>query len=328
MTEENEVTYAPKKKTPPEAEPSYRVPAGSPEPSETNESDDSKKLERALGSDSSDSSDSSGVWELFKNIGKPLAEAVSKNPTLSSLLLIAIIFCSVVIIYKSELALILGFALVALIAVFIMAVWYVNHQSNLVAAKIPEKKRREVSKFSYSYLQSLPQPIKTEIVEILDSIQQDASEQLQVPTEKIRVNIFGNDNDILKMLPDFSVNMNRPIEHTIEMPVGYGNTGRAFEEKSPIVTFFDEGWGKSFIHDSELQKSHPNLTWIMSIPLLLKSQTSGTERIPIGVLNIDGIDNLGNENELDNLIKQALLYSQLISKFFANYISEDRGATQ
>lgn len=170
----------------------------------------------------------------------------------------------------------------------------------------------KVSSNTLDLAKRLPDEKKQEIRKILRGAALNLARKLSLPEELVRANIFGVDeHHMMRMISEFTHNMNRPQELTVTIPVGYGSTGIAFKSEKPHIAVFTKDWGKSVIEDGELKKVHPDLRWIISVPVLLV--TEGDETKPVWTLNVDGLSEKKTREELDDHWPDLLFYSSLIS---------------
>lgn len=109
--------------------------------------------------------------------------------------------------------------------------------------------------------------------------------------------------------------MNRVEELTISMPVGYGSAGICFDTGKPNIAVFRENWGSAVIAAPELSKVHPDLRWIVSVPVLI---TTGAGAKPFWVLNVDGLNERKTETQLQPVVPNLFKWSQLISLILAS----------
>jgi len=114
---------------------------------------------------------------------------------------------------------------------------------------------------------------------------------LKVDPTLVRANVFGlcTDNQ-LRIIPDFMFNMNRQEEWSIALLPGEGGTGRCFQQRSagdsaPTVTSGPQVKDINAVRESELRKAHPDLSWILSIPVY----APGWSGKCVWVLNVDGL---------------------------------------
>lgn len=133
---------------------------------------------------------------------------------------------------------------------------------------------------------------RREVREVLAAAAKQVSAELGVPLEDVRANLFGMCEDsMLRMITDFTYNMNRPEEWGIEMPLGYGSTGKCFERAQASVlprenvATSDDHWAENPLKPSELAKAHPELRWILSYPVF----APGSPGRCVWILNIDGL---------------------------------------
>jgi hypothetical protein len=144
----------------------------------------------------------------------------------------------------------------------------------------------------------------------------DAAEALEIDAKLLRSNLFGKDEqNNMRMILDFTFNMNWREEYTISMPVGYGSTGRCFTNGEPNIAILSEDWGKDSIEDEQLKKIHPDLRWIISMPVYIGDDKSH----PFWVMNVDGLKVGLNESRLDVSLKQLFNWSKIISVIASKY---------
>jgi hypothetical protein len=144
----------------------------------------------------------------------------------------------------------------------------------------------------------------------------DAAEALEIDAKLLRSNLFGKDEqNNMRMILDFTFNMNWREEYTISMPVGYGSTGRCFTNGEPNIAILREDWGKDSIEDEQLKKIHPDLRWIISMPVYIGDDKSH----PFWVMNVDGLKVGLNESRLDVSLKQLFNWSKIISVIASKY---------
>lgn len=170
----------------------------------------------------------------------------------------------------------------------------------------------KVSSNTLDLAKQLPDEKKQEIRKILRGAALDLARKLSLPEELVRANIFGVDeHHMMRMIKEFTHNMNRPQELGVTIPVGYGSTGIAFKSEKPNIAVFKKDWGASIIEGDELKKVHPDLRWIISVPVLLVTEEDETK--PVWTLNVDGLYEKKTKEELDSHWPDLLFYSSLIS---------------
>ncbi len=254
--------------------------------------------------------ESSPVTELFKAIGI----GISRSTVLCAVL--AVLIVAGYFLADSKMA---GWRLAAFVALLfitlIALLIYVfkrgtgeQVKENAKALTLPVTVRSS----TLDLANTLPDEIKNEIRRVLEYAVMDAAERLSLPQKLVRANIFGVDHHrIMRIPPGFTYNMNRQEELTVAIPVGYGSTGISFAEESPHIAVFREDWGKSVIADHELKKVHPDLRWIISIPVLLTAENG--EKKAVWTLNVDGLVEKRTEKQLERVVPNLLPYSGVIS---------------
>ena len=148
------------------------------------------------------------------------------------------------------------------------------------------------------------------ILTLLQGATTDVAGVLELPQDLVRSNLFEmSDNDRVRIIRALTFNMNRAEELTISLPVGIGSTGRCFESGQPNIAVFREDWGQDNIEEPEFRKMHPDLRWVISVPV------SATERAlrPKWVLNVDGLLTRKDEYDLRGALGQIFGWSQMIS---------------
>lgn len=158
---------------------------------------------------------------------------------------------------------------------------------------------------------------KQDIRVILSKAAQDVAEALNLDRNLVRSNLFATENNRMRIIRELTYNMNRKEELTISMPVGIGSTGRCFKSgKSNIAIFRNrKGWGKNTIEDQELRKVHPDLKWIISVPIFV----GGEEVRPILVLNVDGLEKRRSKGELENASKRLFRWREVVTLLLLSY---------
>ena len=145
---------------------------------------------------------------------------------------------------------------------------------------------------------------------VLKSAAMAVADTLELSSDLVRANLFGRaDTRCLRMIRELTFQMTHEPEYTIELPVGYGSTGRCFKTGQDNIALLENDWGPDFIEDEQLQKVQPELKWIISVPVL----GPGDPPEPIWVLNIDGLKEKREAESLGGALSEMYKYSNLIS---------------
>jgi hypothetical protein len=115
----------------------------------------------------------------------------------------------------------------------------------------------------------------------------DVASVVGMDAQLVRSNMFSliPGTNRLAMVKDATCHMERPEELTIQMDFGKGSTGRAFANGEVVRSIWKEGWGASDIgEDDQMAKVHPDLRWILSVPILPSDDPK-----PVLVLSVDGL---------------------------------------
>ena len=163
--------------------------------------------------------------------------------------------------------------------------------------------------------QSLTTTQKQNILKLLQGATTDAAGVLGLPQELVRSNLFEkSDSGRVGIIRALTYNMNREEELTISTPVDFGSTGRCFQSGQPNIAVFRDGWSMDHIGGPEFRKLHPDLRWIISVPVLAKERAL----LPQWVLNVDGLETKKDEYELRGALRQVFGWSQLVSRVIGN----------
>lgn len=255
---------------------------------------------------------------FFIEVGKILATALKDYPHLAAVCLIFLIAALVTIFIRGNVAIIAFFILATILCVIILFKKEIYNQTEQVRKR--GKESIKVKEDTISLASRMSDVQKEDVRKILRGATTLVADILNIPHNLVRANLFGvDDHNRLRMLKELMFHMDREEELTISMPVGYGSTGRCFRHKTSNIAVFREGWGKDTIDDEELRKVHPDLQWIISVPVL-----AGKDRHPIWVMNVDGLRERREEERLRKVISPLLHCSELLSYIIKETISKTR----
>jgi pimeloyl-ACP methyl ester carboxylesterase len=134
----------------------------------------------------------------------------------------------------------------------------------------------------------LPENTLAKVTMEMQALRQQAAAILQVPAQRIRVNLFSPIDGLLRIVPGATDNMNYAPEFDLKIAENHGATGTAFSSGSPcVVVKRGESWTGNTLPGDELAKINPKLTWVVSLPV--KSQVRSTV---VGVINVDGLEDI------------------------------------
>lgn len=142
--------------------------------------------------------------------------------------------------------------------------------------------------------------------------------------ELVRENIFTFHQDgTLRILDGFHFNMEGlmlgPNELTITIPDGFLTTGRAHKYFRAVLSLKGEDGKWPYAADtesikpelqSEVQKAHPDLKWIISMPIPYQIKPF---KMVCGVLNIDGLDRVPSREQMLQLLADQTAAAALIA---------------
>jgi len=256
----------------------------------------------------------------FNEIARILADGVKSDPFLSAILLIVVlvVFVVVLAIIRKQIGgsgllhlvyALLATACVGMVCIVAICLSEIGRQ-RVQLSKIPSLRLSE-NPDTIRLADELTAEQKQDIRRILQGAMTDVAEALNVTTNLVRANLFGvNRQGTLRMIQDLAINMNRPDEFTLNIPIGSGSTGRCFESGEPTIAVFHKDWGENALSNEELKKVHPDLRWIISIPI--RGNGSGTG--PIWVMNIDGLKDSRSEPALREAMSHLFNWSYLVSQ--------------
>ena len=253
---------------------------------------------------------SAGPFDALRDIGRILAEALRDHPFIAALVLLDLIAAIVTIAFAGSEALTPFFLLTAFAVIAPVILFMIEVRSQRARIRRPSGHGEAMAEGTFSlHTNQLGERQRENISTALRGAASDAASALKMDSALVRSNIFGlHDNGQLQILPGMIFNMNRPQELTLSIPVGYGSSGRCYQKGKPNIAVFHEDWGKNVIEDRELTKAHPDLRWIVSLPI--PAPGGGT---PLGVLNVDGLTERKNEDELRGVLSRLFRWSQIVS---------------
>lgn len=139
----------------------------------------------------------------------------------------------------------------------------------------------------------LPDDHLTVIRTLLQQLRQLAADGLGVSSTLVRTNVFVPTAGQLRMVPEAWDNMTYAPEHSIELEIDHGCTGRAFTDRTPFsIRRKGDSWTAGVLPNSQQAKVNPRLQWVLSLPLgqLVDEAGCTVAKDVVGVVNIDGLD--------------------------------------
>lgn len=259
----------------------------------------------------------SKILDLFTAIVNAAAPGLRQSPFFSALIILAVLISLLAIVAISQgiviEALLIGVVglLVLMVSGVIVVRNGVSYQNDEIRASLPvDSGAMTTPRDKAENIGQLPDARKTDIRKILKGAAEESAEHLVLPVGHVRANLFGKFSDgFIRIIDDLTFQMNHPEELTVKMPIGYGSTGRCYETGTPNIAVLKSDWGPHALADPEMRKLHPDLKWIVSVPVLSQDST----RRPIAVLNVDGIKDRRNENDLKDVLRLLFKWSAVIS---------------
>jgi hypothetical protein len=181
----------------------------------------------------------------------------------------------------------------AILFVFSAMLWYQVATDRASSNQVPTRK---VDLRPHKLVASLSAQQREYLRLALSGAVNDAANEVGMRADLVRANIFARipRTDRLAMVKDAFCHMSRPEEYSIEMGIGTGSAGRAFASGDVVRSIWKDGWGQSDIgEDAQLAKVHPELRWILSVPI-----PRAVDPEPVLVLNVDGLRETPSEGKL------------------------------
>jgi len=148
------------------------------------------------------------------------------------------------------------------------------------------------------------------IYKYLEGVTRSVSKELGIPQGNLRSNIFTLHKDgYLRIHKGLHFNMNNPYELTIKIPVGYGCTGNAFQNRELTIAVLQKDWGKYILDDIEIKKVNKDLVWIVSVPIPHPKRPNEV----IGILNIDCLRIRKTQTDLEKISDDMVYWVGLIA---------------
>lgn len=168
---------------------------------------------------------------------------------------------------------------------------------------------------------SLDDADRNEISRALANASAEAAAVVGVPADRVRANLFGvSPDNKLSVLPGLSHHMDREDELGLKLDPGLGSTGLAFSNAEPNIAVLRTNWGSATIPEDLLSKIHPDLRWIVSVPVFAEA----TPR-PMWILNVDGLGDAAEVDRLQAVVSKLAFYAQAIAVIVARATSDMKG---
>jgi hypothetical protein len=196
----------------------------------------------------------------------------------------------------------------AILFVFTLMLWYEMHRGS-----DGKQKRRKPPDLHPDRLAASLDADQLEFMEMaLRGATTDVASVVRMPPTNVRANLFALSpgTNKLRMVKDLWHNMNDPKERTIEVEIGRGSTGLAWNSRDLNKAVWKDGWGKSDLRSAtELRKVNSELRWILSVPIF---GSKGPETTL--VLNVDGLSRTPSDAALSEALTHLPRFGQGISR--------------
>lgn len=190
-------------------------------------------------------------------------------------------------------------ALVLLVVVVLAALWCVLYLHHLKMLRAMDRKQRTDPVHLGPEQQENVRRALTKIATV-------AAATLDVPDELVRTNVFSYRDGCLRIVEELTHNMRHAPEMELLIRPGEGSCGTAFDSGDATIAVLEEDWGEHDLPTSELRKVHPDLRWVVSIPIL------GADSNPVGVLNVDGLRHPHDSQALTQVLPRIVPYAKVV----------------
>jgi hypothetical protein len=150
------------------------------------------------------------------------------------------------------------------------------------------------------------------VCQIVQSAVADVADVLGTDKKRLRGNVFGCDGKGgLRIMPEYSHNMNTVEERSIAMPIGQGSNGHAWQTGRPNIAIRQGDWDDTNALPANMAKRvHPDLTWVISAPVYSPEQ----QPPPTWVLNVDGLRDTRTKDELSLAVGKVMLWADQLGR--------------
>lgn len=144
------------------------------------------------------------------------------------------------------------------------------------------------------------------LLDLLSAATKNVADEQHLVESKVRAALFYKAGEVLRIIPGVAWHMGNPAELEIEIGIGEGSAGKAFQTGQPNLAIYHRARSDTSISDRQ-QRSRvdPDLKWIISIPVL------GPGNEVIGVLNVDGVTTERTPEQLEKSIGDVIHWAQL-----------------
>ncbi len=252
-------------------------------------------------------------------LGDALAVLVEKisDPRVAAVVAVVVAVAIVVVLaFAGSIPALLLLVLVVLVA--IAFIWSLARETSRVSGGIVVDLNDTVR-----LVASLSETACHDIRRTLAEATAEAAAVLQVPVDSVRANLFGISPDHkLSILKGLTHHMDQAEELGLVLELGQGSTGVAFRTGRPNIAVLRADWGPASIPVSLLSKVHPELRWIVSVPVF--ADASGK---PMWIFNVDGIREPADVAGLQLVVGRLVFYAQMIALIVANSAERSSNAT-
>lgn len=251
-----------------------------------------------------------GFSEFLAELGRGIRQAIRHRADFSFALAICVLITAIVLAFKNtENALVLGLlAVIVLSGLAFLGLYYYDRRESVNRLRAntgesvnPHDVMELVGQMTPAVRRDVNLALQTAVTEVAESLDIDAS--------NVRANVFGFvEDDMLGILPNMSYNMDHHQEFALRLARGEGSTGNAFTTRHPNIAILRSDWGKDALGDDRPSLVHPDLRWIISMPII-----AGVEARTIAVLNIDGLRRAPTPDQLREVVPRLYYFAGVIA---------------
>jgi hypothetical protein len=159
---------------------------------------------------------------------------------------------------------------------------------------------------------ALDGPQRDAVCQIVQNAVADVADALHVEPKTLRGNVFGCDGKgRLRIMPEYSHQMENVAERSITMPIGQGSNGRAWQTGRPNIAIRAGDWDDAnALPLDQAARVDKDVTWIISAPVFAPAQAPP----PTWVLNVDALRDSRSKEDLSLAVGKVMLWADAMGR--------------
>jgi len=271
--------------------------------------------------------------DALTDTAKTLAATVAKNLYVSAIVLVVVLVLVAATVIKQS-AMTYGALLLAAVGMVLVTVLALSAQGSVAIgplvflgliivvlggiAAVFTFRQRPAPAPAAVVTGSARKPLEFEatekVLDLMTKLVSDVAKHTAVGRRQIRACVFAKcPGDKIRMVPSLTIRMSQP-ETTIELPIGTGVSGKAFEQRTTLAGRFKPGakrghWEWQGVPPGEASKVNRDLRWVVAQAIPLSD--------PRAVLSVDSLRDT-SEDRLQTVIKLVRGYGPSVRDLIAN----------